>query len=122
MASTFAKSFCQFFLGMAETVHQLTVTRCFLDRVQIRTLNVLYNRNFKNFRISKFSNNNRYLMKFGPLCSTPATLACYNFKLLLITRTLAHDQRLENPLGFNGFRQLVQFVFIKGTTRLIRIW
>ena len=104
---------------MAKTVHQLTIARRFFDRIEVRPLDVLDNRNFENFDIGEFADNDRKFMQLRHLRRAPSAFTRDNFERPIITA--AYDQRLDNPFFANRVCKIIQILRIKPLARLLRI-
>mmetsp|Transcript_29366 Transcript_29366/g.57287 ORF Transcript_29366/g.57287 Transcript_29366/m.57287 type:complete len:204 (-) Transcript_29366:7382-7993(-) len=117
VAPTFAERFRNFFLRVAKLLHQLTIPHRLFNRIQIRTLDVLNNRYFKNFGVVVVANNNGQLMKLRHLRSTPTTLSGNNF--IAISRLFPHDQRLNHTLFSDRVRKILKLFRCKIASWLI---
>ena len=89
MASTFTQGFSHFFLRVPETIHQLPIPCSLFNRVEVRTLNVFDNRDFKNFNVGKFADNDRQLVQLSHLGRTPAPFTGNNLEGSVLAA--AHD-------------------------------
>ena len=120
MAPALAKRLGHLLLRVPEFIHQLTITRRFLDRVQVGPLDVFDDRNFEHFDIGELAHNDRKAMYLRDLRSPPAPLTSDNLEVTIVQRT--HDQGLNDPLFLDRCGEIVQMLLLKPFTRLIWVW
>ena len=121
MAAAFGQGLAEFVLRMPKPVHQLAITQGLFNCIQIRSLNVLDDRNLKNLCVVKLPHQNRDFMQLCPLCRPPAPFTGDNLEERRILRIRPYDQRLDDPFFCDGFAQFFQRVFGKMSPRLIRV-
>ena len=108
MAPAFAERLAQLVLRVPEPVHQLPVACRLFDRVQIRALNVLDDRDLKHFGVVEIADEDGHLVQLRALRGAPATLTGDDLVIALGFGIRADDQRLDDPLFADGFAELVQ--------------
>ena len=118
MAAAFAQRLRQLFLRVAELFHQLLVTGTFVDRVQVRPLDVFDDRDLEHFDVVVVTDDNGHFVQLGHLGGAPAAFACNNFVSIV---DAAHDQRLDDALFRDGGSQFVQRVLCEMTAGLIGV-
>jgi len=96
MASTFPNNFCQVILRVAEILHELIIPHCFLNRVQVCSLNIFNDGEFERKLVISFDDNNGNIRQPGPLGRPPAALASDQFKYVWQIGQLPDDDRLDN--------------------------
>ncbi len=116
MATAFADNLAKIVLRIAMLGNQLLVAQRFFEWIKIGTLYVLDNREFKRRTIIDVPDDNRNFSKASELRCAPATFAGNNFKAVLLD--CAHHDRLHDPVLPNGGCEILEFAFIKMTTRI----
>src|SRR5207248_903644 len=105
------------FLPHAKFARQTSITLRFFDWVQISSLQVLDQRELKNFQIGRHPDDDRNLAESQFLRRAPTALAGNQF---VPTITLPNYEWLNNPMLPNGINELSQGVRRKFLARLER--
>ena len=98
VATAFRQSLGQLFLRMAKPIHQLAITLCLFNGVQISALNVLNDRDLKDLGIIEFPHDDRHVVHLSQLRCPPATFARDDFVFAVAGLGRTHDQGLNHAL------------------------
>ncbi len=104
-------------LRVVEFLDQLLIAGRFLDRIEIRALNVLDERELGDLLIAQIADDHRDVVQACALGGPPAPLAGDD----LVTAALAiraGDNRLHQALGTNGICEVGQLRFVEGLARV----
>ena len=121
VTAALAEHLGQLFLRMSEFFHQLTITGSLFHGVQIGALDVLDDRDFQNFGIVEIPHQNWQFVQFGHLRRAPAAFAGDDLVFARRTRTMAHDQGLDDTLFANRRGKFLKVILGKAATRLFRV-
>ena len=97
-----------FFLGEIEILDQLAVAERFLDWVEILALEIFDEGELENFAIVRFADEDGELGEAGDLGGAPATFTGDQF-IRAVAGT--NDERLKNPLLFDGVSEFLDRIF-----------
>ena len=117
MAAALADHLGELVLRIAEPLHQLAITARFLDRVEVRPLHVLDNRDLERVLVGKIPDDRRQLVQLSQLRSPPTPLAGDD----LITpacRIGPHHDRLHHALLPDGLGKLGQILLAEILARV----
>src|SRR5580765_1114252 len=115
----FANLFRNHFLRKSNLINEFSVRLGFLNRIQFLPLNILDQRELKQFFVGNFPDKSRYAAKFRTLCRTPAPLARND---LVTASCLTDDDWLNDAIRTDRLRQLFKIALGKPGSRLLRIW
>ena len=105
------------FLGQRIILHQFLITACFFHRIQIFTLKVFHQRQFRDALIIRVKNADRNLRQSRQPGRTPAPFSRDD---LIISRVQpADNDRLNQAVPGNGCGEILQPFFIKMISGLI---
>ena len=123
MTSALSEALRQSLLCVSEFVHQLPIRFSLFQHIQVGSLNVFNDRNFKDSLIIQLSQQHRDLMDLRNLGGPPAPFSCDDLVFSFpTTRLLSYDKWLDNSLGFDRSRKLFQFMRRKPAPWLFGIW
>ena len=83
MAAAFPNRISQLLLRVRELLEQLSISPRFLERIQIRALDIFDKSYFKCFTIAQFTDENWQFMKARALRSPPPAFTSNNFILAI---------------------------------------
>ena len=115
----FTNSCCHCFLSKMELFHQLLIAFCFFKEVQVFTLQVFNESNFRNLLGSIMANDNRNFFQLCHFGRTQATFPCNEHIIAIFHRS--YQKRLQHNILSNGSRKICQAFIIKGFTGLVRV-
>ncbi|KSV69244.1 hypothetical protein N182_32735 [Sinorhizobium sp. GL2] len=119
MASALADDLAEIVLRIAVLGDQLLVAKRFVERIEIRALDVFDDSDFKRRAIVNVANDNRDFGEPGQLCGTPAALA--GDDLVAIDADGASNDRLDNTMLTDRIGEILEFGFVELTTRVARV-
>ena len=122
MWTRLAKRFGHLLLRMTKFIHELAISNCLLNGIEVCALNVLNNCNLKHIQVRKFPHHNGQFMQLGKLRGAPTPFPRDNFIFTGLHRMRTHDQRLYYAFRPNGPCEVIEVIGIKVPTRLVRIW
>jgi len=118
-ASLFAEPLGQFFLGQAQDNEKSLVGLGFFDGVEILTLDVFREREFKQPVVRNIPDHDRDLHQARSLGRHQPAFACHE---LVSAIRRAHQNRLEHAVGPDRGRQLLETMLICLQARLVGVW
>lgn len=105
-------------LRHAEAVDEAAVRVRFLDRVELLALDVLDKRELEDAVVGNLTYDDRHLLEPGALGRAPAPFA-RNY--LIFLALAANEERLNDAVGADRGRELLDLPFAEDRARLIRI-
>src|SRR5690606_34226274 len=99
--------------GVIKLLDQLRVAKCFFQRIEVGSLNVLNDGKLKRFLVIDVTNDDRNIMKPCTLRSAPATLTGDQLKNIGVIRR-THQEWRHHTLFTDGIGQLFELIFVKG--------
>ena len=119
VAPRFADDPAERLLRVAMLVDQPAIGFAFLERVELFTLDILDNGDFKRRDVIKVFNDYRDLMEVRALRGTPPAFARDDL-VVPVMCGIADDDRLKHAARLDRGGQFVERAFIKGLARLVR--
>ena len=115
--AAFADGFGNGFMRQAEFVGETLQAACFFNRVEVFPLQVFNQTHCQRGFVADVFDDDGNLGQPGQLAGAPAAFSGDQF--VLRQSVLAHDNRLNNALGFDGLRQFLQCFVIHLHARLV---
>src|SRR6185437_1697871 len=106
-------------LSHVKITAQAVVGASLLHRVQVCTLEILYDRHLHRLLVAYLAKNGRDRLFGGFHGSAPATFASDQLETAIGERP--HNDRLDYAIGDNGARQLIQLLLVDLHARLVGI-
>ena len=121
MAAALAQHFRQISLRIGEFAYELIEPPGFLDRVEVRTLDILDNGEFEGFLIVGFNQMDRHIVDPGPLRGAPAALPRNDLVEIGHSGNRTHHDGLNETSCADGFSQFLQMIFIEMLAGIARV-
>src|ERR1019366_3824885 len=121
MAAALDDDFGQIGLAIVEFVEELLVARRFLDWVEVGSLDVFDDREFKRLTVVGLDADDWHLMQSGALRRPPAALSGDDLEHARLTRHRAGEKGLDNAFLLDRGGQLGEFLFAKMPARIAGI-
>ena len=121
MAPALAEHFRELFLRVPEAIHELTIAKRLLDRIEVRALDVLDDRELEHFGIAELSNDAGKLVLLRNLGCAPAPFARDDLKFTRPILQGPQDQRLDHTLLADRVGKILQILLVEGPPGLVGI-
>ena len=108
-------------LRPSEAIHQNAVRLGLFQRIQVRALDVLDDRDFEHLDVVHLVDHDRHLGQARRLRRAPAAFASDNLPDAVLARLGPHQDRLQHPLVADRGGQFLQILLAEGLARLVRI-